>query len=108
MTDESRLRQVIDAAPILDSIPFSIVATDAHGRIISANAAAERLLGYDAAELVGSSLGKIDAEDRTSTHGWDQVLATAAGADREWIYRRKDGVQVPVCETITPLERASS
>lgn len=106
MTDESRLRQVIDAAPILDSIPFSIVATDAHGRIISANAAAERLLGYDAAELVGGPLGKIDAEDRASTGGWEQVLATAVG-DHEWVYLRKDGAQVPVCETITALEGTS-
>jgi len=88
---------------ILDSIPFSIVATDGSGRIVSANAAAERLLGYRASELIGCSLGMIDAEARTRTGDWNRVLNASVGAEREWAYRRKDGAEVPVSEAVTPL-----
>ncbi len=101
---ERLLRLVVEAAPILDSIPFSIVATDATGQIVSANSAAERLLGYSAAELVGGSLGIIDPEPGTPTI--ERLPNSPAGVERERIYRRKDGGQVPVSEAITPLHGA--
>ncbi|WP_183092944.1 sensor domain-containing protein [Nocardioides stalactiti] len=88
---------------MLDSIPFSILATDSTGRIVSANAAAERMLGYTGAELIGASLGKIDTEPRADGADWDSVLSAAVGAERELTYRRKDGTVVPVSEAITPL-----
>jgi len=88
---------------ILDSIPISIVATDGAGRIVSANRAAERLLGYYEAELVGSSLSRIDAVARTATGDWGPVLNASLGAERAWTYRRKDGAEVLVNEVITPL-----
>lgn len=86
---------------ILDGIPFSIVATDATGRILNANPAAERLLGYDASELNGASLALIDAEPRAGDGEWEGVLAAAVGTEREWTYRRKNGDLVPVNEAIT-------
>ncbi|KAA1429417.1 putative bifunctional diguanylate cyclase/phosphodiesterase [Nocardioides antri] len=89
---------------ILDSIPFSILATDPSGRIVSANAAAERLLGYPASELVGASLDKIDAAPRAGAGDWQRVLEAAVGTEKEWAYRRKDGEDVPVSEAITPLD----
>lgn len=88
---------------ILDSIPISIIATDGAGRIVSANRAAERLLGYYEAELVGSSLSRIDAAPRSGTGDWGPVLNASLGAERAWAYRRKDGVEVLVNEAITPL-----
>ena len=94
----SRLR------PILDSIPFSIVATDATGRIVSANAAAERLLGYGAAGAGRCSLAHRSTPSPARASGdWAALLAAALGAERERAYRRKDGAQVPVSEAITPL-----
>jgi diguanylate cyclase (GGDEF)-like protein/PAS domain S-box-containing protein len=88
---------------MLDSIPFSVLATDPTGQIVSANAAAERLLGYEAAELIGASLGMIDAETRAEDDDWDRVLSASVGGEREWAYRRPDGAEVPVSEAITPL-----
>lgn len=38
---------------ILDSLPFSIIASERDGTIVTANPAAERLLGFDRDELVG-------------------------------------------------------
>ncbi|WP_183097680.1 sensor domain-containing protein [Nocardioides pelophilus] len=88
---------------MLDSMPFSILATDPSGRIVSVNAAAEQLLGYEAAELIGSSLGMIDAEPRAEDGDWDRDLSASIGAEREWTYRRKDGEEIPVSEAVTPL-----
>ena len=100
---ERLLRLVADAAPVLDSVPFSVLATDAAGRVVSANAAAEQLLGYAAAELVGAPLATIDAEPHPSADEWDGGLNTAMGAEREKSYRRRDGEVVPVSEAVTPL-----
>ncbi len=101
---ERLLRLVSDAAPVLDSIPFSVLAIDAAGGIVSVNAAAARLLGYTAAELVGESLDRIDAEPTTTDGDWDRILDAASGAERERVYRRKDGELVPVSEAVTPLD----
>lgn len=100
---ERLLRLVVDAAPVLDSIPFSVIATDVAGRVVSANAAAERLLGYSAADLVGDSLARIDADVPASAGDWHQLPESALNAERERTYRRKDGELVPVSEAVTPL-----
>jgi diguanylate cyclase (GGDEF)-like protein/PAS domain S-box-containing protein len=103
-TEQERLlRLVADAAPVLDSIPFSVLVTDAAGRIVSMNAAAERLLGYRSAELLGDSLASIDAELGASKAGYDRVLNAALDTERERAYRRKDGELVPVSEAVTLL-----
>lgn len=101
---ERLLRLVSDAAPVLDSIPFSVLAIDAAGGIVSVNAAAARLIGYTAAELVGKSLGRIDVEPTTTDGGRDRLLGAASGAERERVYCRKDGELVPVSEAVTPLD----
>ena len=71
ITERLRGQAAADAAredvlrrSILDTIPFSIIATDRGGRILTANPAAETLLGYPPEELIGSWLTKIDAEPR--------------------------------------------
>jgi diguanylate cyclase (GGDEF)-like protein/PAS domain S-box-containing protein len=103
--ERARLQQLVsDAAPVLDSVPFSVLSTDAAGRIVSVNAAAERLLGYDETELVGSSLGTIDADPSPVAGDWNRELNAALGAERERAYRRKDGELVPVSEAVTLLD----
>ena len=83
---------------ILDSLPFSIIATDQDGIIVTANPAAEKLLGYRQEELVGSSVDVIgggpDAGVGNGGAGTDPVT----GQEREWAYRRKDGSRLPVAE----------
>ena len=57
--DEALLRSIFDAAPC----PLMVI--DAAGVIEAVSAAAERLFGYEAAELVGREIGRvIDARDR--------------------------------------------
>ncbi len=95
-TQQDQLRR-----SILNSLPFSIIATDPDGTIVTANPAAERLLGYQQHELVGSSIAVVHGA-RESEDGGPGAEVTA-GDGREWVYRRKDGTSVPVNEAITPM-----
>ncbi|MBM7519948.1 putative bifunctional diguanylate cyclase/phosphodiesterase [Nocardioides nitrophenolicus] len=95
---EDRLRR-----SMLDTMPFSIIATDANGRIRTANPAAADLVGWTQEELIGCSLVQIDGARRQLYPDGTPVLAHALGDDAEWTYRRKDGTPVPVHEWIVPL-----
>ncbi|WP_322937348.1 putative bifunctional diguanylate cyclase/phosphodiesterase [Nocardioides bizhenqiangii] len=110
ITERLRGQAAADAAredvlrrSILDTIPFSIIATDRRGRILTANPAAETLLGYRPEELIGSWLTKIDAEPRDRDADGSPMLAGAVGTEVEWTYRRKDGRLIPVNEVIVDL-----
>ena len=83
---------------ILASLPFSIIASEPDGTIVTANPAAERLLGFDRDELVGSPISAV----RAGEGGDVPLLATRPDAvdEREVDYRRKDGSTIPVNEAI--------
>ncbi len=90
---EDRLRR-----SILDSLPFSIIASNPDGTIVTANPAAERLLGFERDELVGSSMAGL----RDGRSAEMPLLATRPDAvdEREVDYCRKDGSTIPVNEAI--------
>jgi len=111
----SLLKAVLAAAS-----EVSIIASDVDGLITLFNRGAERLLGYDQAELVGRST-------RVPLHLIDEVAARGAELSaaygepiagfrvfvhepehhgpetREWTYVRKDGGHVPVSLTMTAM-----
>ena len=80
---------------ILDSIPFSIIATDADGTIVTANPGAELLLGYRRDELVGLPLDRIDADAASRWRDSATSLDQRAGAEREREYRRGTAPSYP-------------
>ena len=82
---------------ILDSLPFSIIASREDGVIVTTNPAAERLLGADRDELVGSRIA--DIRDR----GFEQSASSRGVDEQEVSYHRKDGESVPVNEAIAPI-----
>ena len=102
---ENATRDDLLRRSILDSLPFSIIATDAEGTIVTANPAAEKLLGYRQKDLVGSSISYIHGDvagieiDEDSDPG-DRL---GNGDERERIYQRKDGSIVPVNEANAPM-----
>jgi len=90
---------------ILNTVVDGIITLNADGGIVeSVNAAAERLFGYSAAELVGQSLGRLIPElDRSQHSGRSEIgfysasdEARANGLGREVLGRRKDGSQFPI------------
>ena len=123
---ESQLDAVLSLKQaILDNANFSIIATDLNGTIQSFNRAAERMLGYDASEIVGKTSPAIfhefyeiasQAQHLTQELNTDipvgfEVFTAKAKLgqvyEREWTYIRKDGSKFPVMLTITAIRTES-
>ncbi|RUR81830.1 PAS domain S-box protein [Chlorogloeopsis fritschii PCC 9212] len=111
---------------ILDSANYTIISTTVNGTILTFNRAAERLLGYTAAEVVGKTTPVI-IHDRdeivqraqqlsqelgfTIEPGFDVFVAHALLGEvdeREWTYIRKDGSRFPVLLSITALRNTQN
>ncbi|GAA4823077.1 putative bifunctional diguanylate cyclase/phosphodiesterase [Nocardioides caeni] len=97
---EDRLRR-----SILDAMPFSVLVTDHHGRILTANPAAEELLGHRQADLIGRWLTDIDGVERPRYADGAPVLVRDS-PEEEWVYRHRSGAMIPVNEAIVPLAGA--
>jgi len=119
---EAALRDMtIMQQAILESANYSIISTTPAGIITTFNIAAQRWLGYTAAEVVGKTTPAIihDIEevkaraDELSQElgvpvepGFEVFVAKArlGGPDeREWTYIRKDGSRFPVLLSVTAL-----
>ena len=110
---------------IFDSASYIIISTDAEGVIRSYNAAAESVLGYTPAEMIGKQTPAIlhDAHevaqrafsiseelDEVIEPGFDVFIARARRGvpdEQEWTLIRKDGSRFPALLSISPIYDAS-
>ena len=92
-------------AAIIESSDEAIVSKKLDGTILTWNASAERIFGYSAAEMVGSSVfilipPELHDEER-------QILARIARGEHiahtETTRRRKDGTFIPIELSISPV-----
>jgi len=106
---------------VLDGADYSIISTNTAGIIVSFNAAAERMLGYCADEVIGKQTPALFHDtDEIHQHatvlsrelgepiqpGFDVFVAKARhgrSEEREWTYLRKNGSRIPVRLSVTPL-----
>ncbi len=92
-------------ARVVESSDDAIVSKDLNGIITSWNRAAERMFGYSAAEAIGQSIRMIIPEDRQVEE--DMVLGRIRAGQGvthfETIRQRKDGTQVPISLTVSPI-----
>ena len=106
---------------ILQGANYSIISTTTEGIIRTFNTAAERLLGYTSAEVVGKMTPALfhDAAEveqrardlsvelgRPIAPGFEVFVAKSTlwtPDEREWTYVRKDGSRIPVRLSITAL-----
>ncbi|WP_445515005.1 PAS domain S-box protein [Stenotrophomonas sp. 3(2025)] len=113
-----RLQAVVDA-----SDEVAVIATDTDGIITIFNTGAQRLLGYTAAEVVGTR--RLDAfHDPVELQAWLRPLATADGQvpgvfealsaraegqtySRQWTLLRKDGQRRQVRLSISRMDGAN-
>jgi len=93
---EARYRAIFDSA--LDGM----VVIDDCGTIMSVNAAAQRLTGYTAEDMLGHDVGVLMQPEMRAVHGGyiDHYLKTGEakiiGLGRDVEIRRRDGVTLPV------------
>jgi diguanylate cyclase (GGDEF)-like protein/PAS domain S-box-containing protein len=108
-------------AAIIDSVPFSLIATDIDGNISAISPAAERMLGYGRDELVGKHTPAL-LHDPTEIAirarelslelqqpvqpGFSVFVAKprqGVAESRVWTYVRKDGSHLPVQLTVSAM-----
>ncbi len=110
ITDRRRAEQNANLlASIVESSEDAIVSKNLDGIIMSWNQGAERLFGYTAAEAVGQSIAIIIPPDRRDEE--PKILGRLRRGERvehfETIRLRKDGSQLNVSLTISPVRAAN-
>jgi PAS domain S-box-containing protein len=99
--------EILRLASIVESSGDAIVGKTPDGTIQSWNAGAEKIYGYTAAEVKGRSIEILALSDRPNE--MSQILANirAGGASidhYETVHLRKDGKQIDVSLTISPIK----
>lgn len=84
----------------------AIFSEDLHGRITSWNAAAERLYGCSAEDMLGSSTTELlPAETAAQLQSVHELALSGQRVERfDTRHLRPDGVHVPVSLTVSPLQ----
>jgi PAS domain S-box-containing protein len=100
---EQRFRAVVEA------VPSAILLVNGDGVITLANAQAETVFGYRRAELVGKPVEMLIPERMRVPHVAlrgaysREPQARAMGADRELVACRKEGGEIPVEASLSPM-----
>jgi len=92
---------------IVESSDDAIIGKDLTGKVVSWNAGAERIFGYTADEMVGSSIERLVAPDRPDEER--RILENAnRGETRlyETVRIRKDGTSVDLSLAVSPIRDA--
>jgi PAS domain S-box-containing protein len=100
-SNESRAR----LAAIVDSSQDAIVGLDEYGMIRSWNAAAEKIFGFTADEMLGESIVRLAPPERENeSHDFYERIKRGETVEHvETIRRRKDGRRIHVSLTISPI-----
>jgi PAS domain S-box-containing protein len=95
------------ADAIVESIDDAIVSLTLDGIITTWNPAAQRLLGYSAAEIIGSSVEILIPADRAGEEPMirRRIRASERIQEFETIRVHKDGRLIPVAITFSPTRR---
>ena len=101
---ERRFRLMVESV-----VDYAIFMLDAEGRVASWNAGAQRILGYQADEIVGERLARFYAEEETGLGKPQRELEVAAGEGRfedEGWRVRKDGSMFRAHVVVTAVRDA--
>ena len=95
---------------LLESVPDGIVMSNSSGRIVLANAHAERLFGYKRGELRGASIDALLPERLRDAHAMHrtayigQPRTRSMGGGLALRGRRKNGTEFPLEVSLSPVE----
>jgi len=111
-TDNPLHRALHQFRTVFDSAPMGIILADSENRVVEANAAAQRLLGFAAGELIGRSGRDLIHPDDLAEAPIEQVTESVVGAGAqpsiEHRFVRKDGSHVEVSAWIGRVELPGS
>jgi len=92
-------------AAIVESSDDAIVSKDLNGIVMTWNAAAQRMFGYTAEEMIGQSIRTLIPADRQSEE--DEVLAHIRRGGKvdhfETVRQHRDGTLIPISLTVSPI-----
>jgi PAS domain S-box-containing protein len=102
-------REALRLAAIVNSSEDAIVSKDLNGIVQTWNAAAERMFGYRADEMVGHSILRIIPSDR---HAEEQevlrrIRAGLSVEHFETVRQRKDGSLIEISLSVSPIKTAA-
>ena len=110
---------------ILNSAPYGVITTSAEGIIATFNRAAEEMLGYKAAEVIGTetTFVLVDPEEvamrarllatelgvppETGFSIFRSKMLTGKPYQKEWTFIRKDGSRFPASLSLTAIQDES-
>jgi two-component system, sensor histidine kinase len=98
---------------VLDSSPDAVVVIDSTGRILFANRQVDTLLGYGPDEVCGQTIEFLMPERFRTSHAghrtrfMSEKRVRSMGGGLELFARRKDGSEVPVEISLTPIREAN-
>ncbi|MBV9733066.1 MAG: MEKHLA domain-containing protein [Verrucomicrobia bacterium] len=91
---------------IVENSDDAVISKDLNGIVTSWNRGAERIFGYTADEMIGTSIRRIIPQDRQKEE--DEILAHLRRGERrdhfETVRTTKDGRQIYVSLTISPIK----
>jgi len=85
---------------VLQNLVYTVVATDANGKIKKLNRAMERLLGYTEEQLLGQPLSKILSPLNKKTP-WEEAQNSKTVSGMQLIFRDSGGTDIKVAFTGT-------
>ncbi len=105
MTESSHEAAALHLAAIVESSEDAIISKDLDGIVTSWNGSAKRIFGYDAREMIGTSIRVIIPPDRQAEE--DETIARIRRGERvehyQTLRRRRDGRIIPVSLTVSPI-----
>jgi PAS domain S-box-containing protein len=95
---------------LIDAAPDGVIVCGEDGRIVLVNAEVERMFGYGRDELVGQNVDVLVPDRARPQHGHHVAAYTSAprlrpmGIGLELTGRRKDGSELPVEISLSPIQ----
>jgi PAS domain S-box-containing protein len=98
---------------LIDAAPDGLIVCDERGQILLVNAEVERMFGYQRGELVGQSVDVLVPDGVRAKHGQHVTGYTGSprlrpmGIGMDLSGRRKDGREIPVEISLSPIQTAA-
>lgn len=92
-------------AHLLDAVEQSVIATDLNGTVIYWNSFAEKLYGWSRADAMGANILELTPAEAAREQAYEILLKLQTGQSwsGEFLVRRRDGSELPVLVTDSPI-----